>query len=128
MLRNKITRAVLFNLVAATVVVALFGFYFRKRMPIVHAQSTAVTTQFGNITGYLAGWYFNVVMITTNAPYVDNGCNATTQQYSTLDGVEGNPAFHAALLGALLSNKKVAVAVQGCAYGHPQIIGVMIQP
>jgi hypothetical protein len=116
------------TVIVAIVLMAL-GSYYWKHIPVAHAQSTAMVTQYGAITGYMTGWNANVVMVQTSAPYVDNGCNgATNAQYATLDGAAGNSVHHAALLGAVLSGKKIALAVQGCAYGHPQIIGVFIQP
>jgi hypothetical protein len=36
--------------------------------------------------------------------------------------------MHATLLGAFLAGKKVNVVVQGCVFGHPQIIGVGVLP
>jgi hypothetical protein len=133
MFRNKFMKALLLNprtLAAAATVLVIVGSYLHKQAPVVHAQS-AVVTDYGNITSYGTGWSTNVVIVTTTAPFKSpSGCSldATSQQYATLDTDPGIPAFHAALLGSLLSNKKVALAVQGCAFDHGRIIGVSVAP
>ena len=116
-------------ILAISLAIIGIGVLTLKHPSIVHAQSTAQVTQFGTFTQFGTGWASNVLIVQTTAPYVDNGCNGTaTAQYATLDGAPGNPTIHAVLLGAMLSGKPVELVVQGCAYGHPQIIGVAVQP
>jgi hypothetical protein len=116
-------------LVAISVVLfAISGLLF-LHLPKVHAQASPASTQAGSITGFGTCWSAECVVLATNAPYVDNGCNGTaTAQYATAPGAAGNSIIHASLLGAMLSGKKVALVVQGCIFGHPQIIGVGVAP
>ena len=95
----------------------------------VYAQSSPASTQNGSITGFGTCWSSDCYILTTSAPYVDNGCGGTaTAQYATSPGAPGNTTIHATLLGAFLAGKKVGLVVQGCVFGHPQIIGVGVQP
>jgi hypothetical protein len=95
----------------------------------VHAQSNPASTQTGSFTGFGTCWSADCYVISTSAPYVDNGCGGTaTAQYATAPGAAGNTTIHATLLGAFLSGKRVSLVVQGCVFGHPQIIGVGVAP
>ena len=93
-----------------------------------YAQGTPASTQYGNITAFGTCWSAECIIVATDAPYVDNGCGGTaTAQYATAPGAAGNTVIHATLFSALLSGKKVSLVVQGCIFGHPQIIGVGVQ-
>ncbi len=118
------------SLLVATLVmlVASAGILF-LHTPKVHAQTSPASTQAGNIIGFGTCWSAECLVVATNAPYVDNGCNGSASaQYATSPGAAGNSIIHASLLGAMLSGKKVSLVVQGCIFGHPQIIGVGVAP
>ncbi len=107
---------------------AIAAVTLHKPLTVAHAQTTIATTQVGAFTGFGTCWAADCYVISTTAPYVDNGCNGTsTAQYATAPGAAGNTTIHATLLGAFLAQKKVALVVQGCVFGHPQIIGVGVQ-
>lgn len=113
----------------ATIAVIALAIKLHKPTVVAHAQTNVATTQTGSFTGFGTCWAADCYVISTNAPYVDNGCNGTsTAQYATAPGAAGNTTIHATLLGAFLAQKKVALVVQGCIFGHPQIIGVGVTP
>lgn len=115
------------TLVAVGVVATLLMFITPTHK--VYAQSTPASTAAGNFTGFGTCWSADCYVLSTTAPYVDNGCGGTaTAQYATAPGAPGNTTIHATLLGAFLGGKKVSLVVQGCIFGHPQIIGVGVVP
>jgi hypothetical protein len=84
------------------------------------------TTQFGNITYYNTGWNTNQVLVKNNAPFVNlSNCPSTDGYVTDLNNAS---VQQSALLGALLSGKQVAFALQGCTQGRPMIIGVNVWP
>jgi len=121
-------RRSLLTCILAGIAILSFVTVLRKPAPVVHAQTTPAVTQTGFFTGFGTCWADDCYVVSTTAPYVDNGCNGTsTAQYATAPGASGNTTIHATLLGAFLSQKKVALVVQGCIFGHPKIIGVGVQ-
>ena len=100
-----------------------------RPLHVAHAQSTPASTQVGSITGLGTCWSSDCYIISTSAPYVDNGCGGgASAQYATSPGAPGNTTIHATLLGAFLAGKKVSLEVQNCVFGHPQIIGIGVAP
>jgi hypothetical protein len=100
-----------------------------RPLPVAHAQGTPASTQVGSITGFGTCWSSDCYIISTSAPYMDNGCGGgASAQYATSPGAPGNTTIHATLLGAFLAGKKVGLVVQGCVFGHPQIIGIGVTP
>jgi hypothetical protein len=117
-----------FILLAAMAITAICVVLSRP-LPVAHAQGTPTGTQFGSITGLGTCWSSDCYIISTSAPYVDNGCGGgASAQYATSPGAPGNTTIHATLLGAFLAGKKVSLEVQNCVFGHPQIIGVGVTP
>lgn len=116
------------SIYSAVAIFLIFGAITLHKPPVAHAQTNIATTQTGAFTGFGTCWAADCFVISTTAPYVDNGCNGTSSaQYATAPGAAGNTTIHATLLGAFLAQKKVALVVQGCIFGHPQIIGVGVQ-
>jgi hypothetical protein len=116
-------------LVAILVVLVISAGILFLHTPKAHAQTSPASTQPGNIIGFGTCWSAECLVVSTNAAYVDNGCNGTASaQYATSPGATGNSIIHASLLGAMLSGKKISLVVQGCVFGHPQIIGVGVAP
>jgi hypothetical protein len=124
----KKTMTIAFSILAV-VGIATASIMLLKPANKVHAQSSPAVTANGNFTGFGTCWSADCYVLSTNAPYVDNGCGGTaTAQYATAPVAPGNTTIHATLLGAFLSGKKVALVVQGCVFGHPQVIGVGVAP
>lgn len=109
--------------------IAAIGVVLYRPLPVAHAQSSPAGTQNGFFTGFGTCWSADCLIVSTNAPYVDNGCGGgATAQYATSPGAPGNTTIHATLMGAFLAGKQVNLVVQGCVFGHPQIIGVGVAP
>ena len=86
------------------------------------------TTQVGAITYYAQIGYstpgFSQVIVQISAPYVNpSNCTPNYTAYGTIPGDAG---LQAALLAAQLSGKQVALTVQGCTNGRPQIFSVYL--
>jgi hypothetical protein len=115
-------------LLCAIAITAIFVVLSRP-LPVAHAQSSPAPVQLGSITSIGTCWSSDCYILSTNAAYVDNGCGGqASAQYATSPGAPGNTTIHATLLGAFLAGKKVSLEVQGCVFGHPQIIGVGVAP
>lgn len=121
-------RSLHFILLAAMAITAICVVLYRP-LPVAHAQGTPASTQYGSFTGFGTCWSSDCLIVSTNAPYVDNGCGGgASAQYATSPGAPGNTTIHATLTGAMLAGKKVTLVVQNCVFGHPQIIGVGVLP
>ena len=88
------------------------------------------TTQPGTITVYVTGWFADQVRVQTTAPFVNPANCPNHDGYLTNPSDPANVAHQAALLGALLAGKTIAIQVLDtqCYIGRPQVLGVIAYP
>jgi hypothetical protein len=66
--------------------------------------------------------------VATTAPFLNpEGCS-TFDGYITDPADSGTPLYHAILLQAFQTQKRVSLAISGCFLGRPRIIGVTMLP
>ncbi len=93
------------------------------------AQNT--TTNWVHITQLRAGLVEDAMAVytTEGLPVSVNpgGCPKTDAGYTTKPSDPGHKLFQTVLLSAYLNGKQVQIAVHGCWYSKPRIIGVFIK-
>lgn len=87
------------------------------------AASAVDYTQPGDITAFKAGWRENQLRVQLDAPFVQAACTKT-DGYMTDKDDGGADLFHAALMTAITTGRKVILTLDGCAVNRPKIIGV----
>jgi len=120
-------------------------FLFGAMFVIVYPTATAadpervVLSDWGHIERLHSAWMADAMGIHHTAPFVNSKrfdpitatirdeCTAVNDGYATDPADPGHRLHHAILLGAYLHGKQVRLALQGCSYDHPRIIGVEVR-
>jgi hypothetical protein len=92
------------------------------------ANAAVNFTNTGRITFLTSGWAVNSMRVQTDAAFNNPDACPIVDGYITDPSDAGTPLYHSILLGAFLSGKPISLAISGCAFGRPKIIGVTVTP
>jgi hypothetical protein len=112
------------GLLAVMTISLVIGFVLLAKRHAM-AQSTTTWTSPGAITQLGNMWMTNGVAVSLSAPYVGNGCSGWSNQYVTESSDPANQTMQALIVGAFLSGKQVAFALNGCDSNGAPIIRIV---